>query len=194
MIADRATLTDLRCRRCAAGADELGSRRLGGAGSRVGCRDVRAPDSGGVEHAGRRARRSRRREVPVPGRGAVPRDRLPLPGDDRHARRRRRDLRRQRSSTPCRSTRSPSRTRCRQGPVRPRPRPCCLLRKVVPLRRTLAGYDAWVTGVRRVEAPTRANTPLVTFDDKHGLVKLNPIAAWTRRARWTPTSPSTTCW
>jgi len=55
---------------------------------------------------------------------------------------------------------------------------CCFLRKVVPLERTLAGYDAWVTGVRRVEAPTRANTPLVTWDEKHGLVKLNPIAAW----------------
>jgi phosphoadenosine phosphosulfate reductase len=55
---------------------------------------------------------------------------------------------------------------------------CCALRKVVPLQRTLARYDAWVTGVRRVEAPTRANTPLVTFDDKHGLVKVNPLAAW----------------
>ena len=55
---------------------------------------------------------------------------------------------------------------------------CCNLRKVVPLRQTLARYDAWVTGVRRVEAPTRANTPLVTYDDKHGLVKINPLAAW----------------
>ncbi len=55
---------------------------------------------------------------------------------------------------------------------------CCHLRKVVPLQRTLAGYDAWVTGVRRVEAPTRAATPLVTWDDRHGLVKINPIAAW----------------
>ncbi|MDN5917867.1 MAG: phosphoadenylyl-sulfate reductase [Pseudonocardia sp.] len=55
---------------------------------------------------------------------------------------------------------------------------CCGLRKVVPLQRTLAGYDAWVTGVRRVEAPTRANTPLITYDDKFGLVKINPIAAW----------------
>ena len=58
------------------------------------------------------------------------------------------------------------------------PNQCCGLRKVVPLQKTLAGYDAWVTGVRRVEAPTRANTPLVTFDDKFGLVKINPIAAW----------------
>ncbi|GAA1847209.1 phosphoadenylyl-sulfate reductase [Pseudonocardia alni subsp. carboxydivorans] len=55
---------------------------------------------------------------------------------------------------------------------------CCALRKVVPLERTLSGYDAWVTGVRRVEAPTRANTPLVTYDEKFGLVKINPIAAW----------------
>lgn len=55
---------------------------------------------------------------------------------------------------------------------------CCHLRKVVPLRRTLAGYDAWVTGVRRVDAPTRANTPIVQWDELNGLVKVNPIAAW----------------
>jgi phosphoadenosine phosphosulfate reductase len=59
------------------------------------------------------------------------------------------------------------------------PNRCCALRKVVPLQKTLAGYDAWVTGVRRVEAPTRAGTPLVTWDEKFGLVKVNPIAAWT---------------
>jgi phosphoadenosine phosphosulfate reductase len=59
------------------------------------------------------------------------------------------------------------------------PNRCCALRKVVPLQNTLAGYDAWVTGVRRVEAPTRANTPLVTYEEKFGLVKVNPIAAWT---------------
>ena len=55
---------------------------------------------------------------------------------------------------------------------------CCNLRKVVPLKETLARYDAWVTGVRRVEAPTRATTPLVTWDERHGLVKVNPIAHW----------------
>jgi len=58
------------------------------------------------------------------------------------------------------------------------PNRCCALRKVAPLENTLRGYDAWVTGVRRVEAPTRANTPLVTYDEKFGLVKINPIAAW----------------
>jgi len=61
---------------------------------------------------------------------------------------------------------------------RTEPDRCCHLRKVVPLRRTLAGYQAWVTGVRRVDAPTRANTPIVTWDDRNGLVKVNPIAAW----------------
>ncbi|SEF32880.1 phosphoadenosine phosphosulfate reductase [Amycolatopsis pretoriensis] len=55
---------------------------------------------------------------------------------------------------------------------------CCNLRKVVPLRKTLANYSAWITGVRRVDAPTRANTPIVTWDDRNGLVKVNPIAAW----------------
>jgi phosphoadenosine phosphosulfate reductase len=58
------------------------------------------------------------------------------------------------------------------------PNQCCALRKVAPLQNTLAGYDAWVTGVRRVEAPTRATTPLITYDEKFGLVKINPIAAW----------------
>ncbi|ONI76935.1 phosphoadenosine phosphosulfate reductase [Actinosynnema sp. ALI-1.44] len=56
---------------------------------------------------------------------------------------------------------------------------CCAMRKVVPLRRTLANYDAWVTGVRRVDAPTRANTPIVQWDERNGLVKINPIAPWT---------------
>lgn len=56
---------------------------------------------------------------------------------------------------------------------------CCALRKVAPLRRILAGYDAWVTGVRRVDAPSRADTPVITWDERNGLVKINPLAAWT---------------
>jgi phosphoadenosine phosphosulfate reductase len=59
------------------------------------------------------------------------------------------------------------------------PGQCCTMRKVEPLKKTLARYDAWVTGVRRVEAPTRAATPLVTWDERHDLVKINPIAHWT---------------
>lgn len=56
---------------------------------------------------------------------------------------------------------------------------CCRMRKVEPLSKALAGYSAWVTGIRRVEAPTRANAPLISFDEGFGLVKINPLAAWT---------------
>ncbi|HUH72538.1 MAG TPA: phosphoadenylyl-sulfate reductase [Mycobacterium sp.] len=59
------------------------------------------------------------------------------------------------------------------------PNECCRLRKVVPLARALSGYAAWVTGIRRVEAPTRANAPLIGFDEAFKLVKVNPLAAWT---------------
>lgn len=59
------------------------------------------------------------------------------------------------------------------------PHECCRLRKVIPLRRALNGYSAWVTGIRRVESPTRANAPLISFDEAFKLVKINPIAAWT---------------
>ncbi len=58
------------------------------------------------------------------------------------------------------------------------PATCCRLRKVEPLAKALGGYEAWVTGVRRDEGPTRAGTPLVTWDAKNGLVKINPLAAW----------------
>lgn len=56
---------------------------------------------------------------------------------------------------------------------------CCRMRKVEPLGKSLRGYSAWVTGIRRVEAPTRANAPLISWDAAFGLVKINPIAAWT---------------
>lgn len=59
------------------------------------------------------------------------------------------------------------------------PNRCCALRKVEPLRETLAAYSAWITGVRRVDASTRTDAPLVSWDEKFGLVKVNPIAAWT---------------
>ncbi|MGE2714910.1 phosphoadenylyl-sulfate reductase [Mycolicibacterium litorale] len=58
------------------------------------------------------------------------------------------------------------------------PNECCRLRKVEPLTKALRGYSAWVTGIRRVEAPTRANAPLISWDQAFGLVKINPIAAW----------------
>ncbi|BDZ62777.1 phosphoadenosine phosphosulfate reductase [Demequina sediminis] len=58
------------------------------------------------------------------------------------------------------------------------PNLCCALRKVEPLRRALEGYAAWVTGARRVDAITRSEMPVVSWDAKHGLVKINPLALW----------------
>jgi phosphoadenosine phosphosulfate reductase len=59
------------------------------------------------------------------------------------------------------------------------PNECCRMRKVEPLSKALRGYSAWVTGIRRVEAPTRANAPLISWDKAFNLVKINPLAAWT---------------
>ncbi len=58
------------------------------------------------------------------------------------------------------------------------PNGCCRMRKVEPLSKVLRGYSAWVTGIRRVEAPTRAKAPLIGFDEAFGLVKVNPLAPW----------------
>ncbi|WP_445525998.1 phosphoadenylyl-sulfate reductase [Streptomyces cyslabdanicus] len=57
---------------------------------------------------------------------------------------------------------------------------CCRLRKVRPLEEGLEGYLAWATGLRRDESPTRANTPVVGWDEKRRKVKISPIARWTQ--------------
>ena len=59
------------------------------------------------------------------------------------------------------------------------PDECCAMRKVEPLARALEGKQAWLTGLRRDEAPTRANAPIVGWDVGRGIVKVNPIASWT---------------
>lgn len=58
------------------------------------------------------------------------------------------------------------------------PAACCAMRKVEPLNRSLAGYEAWVTGVRREDNALRADTQLVEWDAQHEMVKINPIARW----------------
>ena len=55
---------------------------------------------------------------------------------------------------------------------------CCAMRKVTPLNKALKGYEAWGTGVRRAEGPSRADTQLIAFDAKRGKVKLAPLAYW----------------
>ena len=62
---------------------------------------------------------------------------------------------------------------------------CCHIRKVAPLDRALAGVEAWATGLRRDGGPARAGTPKAEVDDGHGgIVKLNPLADWTRDQVW----------
>ncbi|MEW6153373.1 MAG: phosphoadenylyl-sulfate reductase [Actinomycetota bacterium] len=56
---------------------------------------------------------------------------------------------------------------------------CCGARKVEPLNRALEGKLAWVTGLKRSDAPTRAAAPIVSWDAGRGLVKVNPLANWT---------------
>ena len=57
---------------------------------------------------------------------------------------------------------------------------CCAMRKVEPLTRALADYDAYASGIRRDESPTRAGTAVVEWDDKRGKVKVNPLVAWSQ--------------
>lgn len=56
---------------------------------------------------------------------------------------------------------------------------CCHVRKVEPLSQALAGKQAWLTGVRRSDGPTRSKAPVAAYDIGRGLVKVNPLAAWT---------------
>ena len=59
---------------------------------------------------------------------------------------------------------------------------CCGLRKVEPLTRALSGASAWLTGLRAGQSAARAHTPLVEADEARGLLKVNPLADWTRAA------------
>jgi phosphoadenosine phosphosulfate reductase len=56
---------------------------------------------------------------------------------------------------------------------------CCELRKVEPLYRALGDRAGWLTGLKRSDAPTRADAPIVSWDPQHRLVKVNPLATWT---------------
>jgi phosphoadenosine phosphosulfate reductase len=64
------------------------------------------------------------------------------------------------------------------------PDACCDLRKVQPLNEALAEADAWIAGLRRDQSPSRAGTPKLAWDAKHGLWKFNPLADWTDKDVW----------
>jgi phosphoadenosine phosphosulfate reductase len=61
---------------------------------------------------------------------------------------------------------------------------CCRIRKVEPFRRAIAGYGAWVTGVRREQSATRAQAKPVEWDTDYGLHKVSPLLDWTEEQIW----------
>jgi thioredoxin-dependent adenylylsulfate APS reductase len=61
---------------------------------------------------------------------------------------------------------------------------CCALRKIAPLAEALAGYDAWITAIRRDQTATRAAARHVDWDPKNGLVKVNPLLRWSSDDVW----------
>ena len=64
------------------------------------------------------------------------------------------------------------------------PQQCCNLRKVEPQRAFLRDYDAWVTGLRRDQSPSRQATPVIAWDATFEMVKISPLATWDERAVW----------
>jgi phosphoadenosine phosphosulfate reductase len=65
-----------------------------------------------------------------------------------------------------------------------RPDECCRIRKVEPLKKVVVGYDAWISAIRRDQTPDRAKAGIVEWDPKFSLVKVNPLANWTKRDVW----------
>ena len=61
---------------------------------------------------------------------------------------------------------------------------CCRVRKVEPFRRAIAGFPAWITGVRREQSAGRAHGRVVEWDAEHGLYKISPLLEWSEAQVW----------
>jgi phosphoadenosine phosphosulfate reductase len=61
---------------------------------------------------------------------------------------------------------------------------CCALRKVAPLERALEGMDAWITGIRRSQSPTRAQAQKLQLDERRGVLKVQPLVDWSDADCW----------
>lgn len=64
------------------------------------------------------------------------------------------------------------------------PNHCCLMRKIEPLKRALQGKQAWISGLRREQSPTRRQTPFVDYDEKFHLIKICPLIHWSWNDIW----------
>lgn len=71
------------------------------------------------------------------------------------------------------------------GPIySSRPDECCRIRKIEPLKQAVVGYEAWISAIRRDQTPDRAQSDIVEWDQKFNLVKVNPLANWSKRDVW----------
>jgi phosphoadenosine phosphosulfate reductase len=71
------------------------------------------------------------------------------------------------------------------GPLyKTNPDQCCFDRKVVVLQKATEGFHAWISGIRRDQSPDRAKAPIVGWDKKFKLVKISPLANWTKKDVW----------
>ncbi|MCC7339132.1 MAG: phosphoadenylyl-sulfate reductase [Pirellulaceae bacterium] len=64
------------------------------------------------------------------------------------------------------------------------PNRCCFDRKLTVLRQAAVGFEAWASAIRRDQSPDRAKSPIVGWDKKFGLVKVSPLANWTKKEVW----------
>jgi phosphoadenosine phosphosulfate reductase len=65
-----------------------------------------------------------------------------------------------------------------------RPDQCCYDRKIVPLRRAIEGYEAWISAIRKDQTTDRGKADVIQLDRKFGLVKINPLLNWTKSDVW----------
>jgi phosphoadenosine phosphosulfate reductase len=71
------------------------------------------------------------------------------------------------------------------GPLyRHRPDQCCHDRKILPLRRAVEGYEAWLSAIRSDQTSDRGAATTVQWDAKFSLVKINPLLGWTKKDVW----------
>ncbi|THG88799.1 phosphoadenosine phosphosulfate reductase [Alkalihalobacillus alcalophilus ATCC 27647 = CGMCC 1.3604] len=64
------------------------------------------------------------------------------------------------------------------------PDQCCQLRKMIPLENQLSQHRAWISGLRREQSPTRANTEFVNKDNRFKSIKICPLIHWTEEEIW----------
>jgi len=61
---------------------------------------------------------------------------------------------------------------------------CCEIRKVIPLHKELANFSGWVSAIRRDQSPSRASAPVLSYDERFELVKVNPLVTWSKEKVW----------